>query len=1670
MKKNIIIALGLLALVSCSSIDKTGLLKKEVKVKFVKSNNFDDKLYEQKEGKEKYLDLLSAKNFEFTGDFLYKGEKIAIDKEISPELKILYAFSKKVNDKNLVFIKIQDKFGKTKDIELNQEVSEKDLPQVKDGIRYKELKKNSNNRIKYSVITMDNSEEEKKDYSKYYKFDKYEDLDDLTANKRAYVRTYTNGDFGNISKVNVDFGEKLVDYKDNLDELLTNLSKTTLKFSKDGKKIEGGFNTDLVKKIEAKENVKFVTEILDEDKQSIGIHNISRKIIKDGVVIFEKKEKTYVAFSGTTVGVTDSTFYEVSPEVEARMIRYTPKNLDYSPKKNPELQGLFREHGTTVIGSMIDEIALGDGDWFNKLQVLYIPKQLVRQGAKGNLKIEFDIKKELTYNELSNLVLNISQRSLTAASTIQKNTNRVTDEKLDQLIKELLVLQKYNMKMGVVDKLLKLTDTSKVTSTIENEAGTYLAFISKGELEENEKDKIKEEFKKFVNEKYTELKALNDEKRKENINEGYKSIYEDLLRCYEEYFNITEVDNLKQTDLHFATVSMGDKDNGKLRRDPSKYVAKMLEENKNIKAINMSYGAEQSYYEYESIKNMTQEEKQKAVDEYNKNEEFRTAVKIWLASNDYGHMETYQKESAGTLGIPSVLKYFESRNKITVADYQKLLDLRMLELKAALNHNKELVNTNSDVLFVVSAGNTKNNEGKTDVDLSRFNQDGSKVLYLDPDKKYSQNLVDVPLYLNDLEKDKAKKEGKKYKYNPSYRKNLLSVVGLTNNFLRKNSTDNISEEWGLITFSGAPALEKKEYAVFMHERLEQLEKILSDIEDNPSKYSEKYKNEIKAQINTINNLSIIDKNHPIDPDGRLSNFSFARAGKAKLWTVASEGWYVYNKKLTKEDKKYNPDDTKDVNAFLNNDYVGSNFNNIGSSFAAPRITAIAGVLSTKFPWLTAQQIKQVILTTATDDYRMKVDAKTKKLIGIVGKYGPDDVIGWGIVNKYKAYLGLARLTRALTIETGNEDFIANIPYGTYEFSNDIQGAFDPYLYASSRKESNLSQIEGIILQNISKFDPSYVMSKQFDNDNPKIIEILSKINQTKEDIYSDMYPKFEKYMSTLEDYEKDMFVDAGLVKKGKGTLILSGDNKYKDPTVVEEGTLILRGSSTSPILIHKDAKLKLDMKYLEIIKNATKQKETDPDYNSSITADVINYGSLYSYSTSDRIKATYAPKKDSKTYIASFGHLDIDNLDLSETNEFDFDIFRKKGSSIFNLNYDEDGKIKNEDIYRKTVLTINKLSKKDEYKITFGTRAISPYVDLLIEKEEIANDNDNIKVKATLIKKEINPQSMETVNKIMAELKGKKDKSSIEKICSLSMLNENDEEKIKAKSLANSERLGYEIVDLKNNKILERLNIKGNVDKFNIYFDLMNQNKFDLESNITINGFNLGFERNSKYNRFGVAFNYTNSVLFDYNKKQKKLATALGNNFGLSLYDKFEYNKGYVSLILGFDYLNKKIEREKDNYLNSSDIIMNLNLEGGYKFVLPKNVSIEPFVGTNLLGYVRGSFDENIEFGYKADREKYLKANMTIGTRVRAQITDSWNLGGFISYTKYLTDPTLKLKATLKEYDFKNTIKGISLEDNYIKYGFDARKKIKNNMEIQISYMGKNIKTQGLGLGFKYEF
>ena len=65
----------------------------------------------------------------------------------------------------------------------------------------------------------------------------------------------------------------------------------------------------------------------------------------------------------------------------------------------------------------------------------------------------------------------------------------------------------------------------------------------------------------------------------------------------------------------------------------------------------------------------------------------------------------------------------------------------------------------------------------------------------------------------------------------------------------------------------------------------------------------------------------------------------------------------------------------------------------GTSMAAPHVTGALGLLFERFPYLTGVQVRDVMLTTATD----------------IGEEGVDDVYGWGLLNLAKAIEGPALL-------------------------------------------------------------------------------------------------------------------------------------------------------------------------------------------------------------------------------------------------------------------------------------------------------------------------------------------------------------------------------------------------------------------------------------------------------------------------------------------------------------------------------------------------------------------------------------------------------------------------------------------------------------------------------------
>lgn len=218
---------------------------------------------------------------------------------------------------------------------------------------------------------------------------------------------------------------------------------------------------------------------------------------------------------------------------------------------------------------------------------------------------------------------------------------------------------------------------------------------------------------------------------------------------------MTEDEKLAYTDLHFKVVPI---DNGS-SLDSSifqKAVPRIFEEDKNVKAVNMSYGTNYNFDIYHSLVNMTQEQKEKAVEAYNNNQEFRTAIHIWLDRLD--GRDRLKDITGGSLGIPSMLKYFKSRDKITVEDYQKLLDMQIYVCEYIMSNSAELAASNEDILFVVAQGNTLNNSSQTDVDLVNFTKDGKKVIFKDGNANYGNDFLSTTNYYNYKEQEKAKKK------------------------------------------------------------------------------------------------------------------------------------------------------------------------------------------------------------------------------------------------------------------------------------------------------------------------------------------------------------------------------------------------------------------------------------------------------------------------------------------------------------------------------------------------------------------------------------------------------------------------------------------------------------------------------------------------------------------------------------------------------------------------------------------------------------------------------------------------------------------------------------------------------------------------------------------------
>ena len=194
---------------------------------------------------------------------------------------------------------------------------------------------------------------------------------------------------------------------------------------------------------------------------------------------------------------------------------------------------------------------------------------------------------------------------------------------------------------------------------------------------------------------------------------------------------------------------------------------------------------------------------------------------------------------------------------------------------------------------------------------------------------------------------------------------------------------------------------------------------------------EYFKNEIDN-----NNLIIQAAGNDVNGAVNIENFSFdniySKKGHILVGGLTTYPHYKNPKYLTQDELKHlspsTPEGKYHFITAMGQMEISSGGWFWGTSGATPTVTGIAALVKEKYPWMTNENLKMTLLTTATD----------------IGEKGVDVIYGWGLVNADRALNGPKYLDKHLIVyEDGYARFRTS---GLSIFSNNIEG--DGGLYKS----------------------------------------------------------------------------------------------------------------------------------------------------------------------------------------------------------------------------------------------------------------------------------------------------------------------------------------------------------------------------------------------------------------------------------------------------------------------------------------------------------------------------------------------------------------------------------------------------------------------------------------------
>lgn len=258
--------------------------------------------------------------------------------------------------------------------------------------------------------------------------------------------------------------------------------------------------------------------------------------------------------------------------------------------------------------------------------------------------------------------------------------------------------------------------------------------------------------------------------------------------------------------------------------------------------------------------------------------------------------------------------------------------------------------------------------------------------------------------------------------------------------------------------------------------------------------------------------------------------NFNEAGQGKWWTVAAPGNAIYSS--------------------TTGDHGEPGYASWGgTSMAAPHVAGAMGVLMSRYDQMNALQVRDVMFTTA--NHKNADGSNMEGWTDVDGTVRGDgevsDRMGWGVPDLDKGMYGPGQ-------------FLGKFEYDMAKNSKDVwtnditNAALDQRKAEDEKWLASVTDEKGNIkLPYDKRVDGSDFVVKDGDankTDDEKKSHITSEAEEKA------LLAAYQNRVQAIKDRQANGDYEGSLVKKGEGTLVMTGNNSYKGTTTVEGGRLL----------------------------------------------------------------------------------------------------------------------------------------------------------------------------------------------------------------------------------------------------------------------------------------------------------------------------------------------------------------------------------------------------------------------------------------------------------------------------------------------------------------------------------